>query len=153
MFSTTFKSFIILPFTVFNHIQVLYNLAIYCFRFIGFCFYLCNFYSFLQNFFSKWQQYQIKGMTLKLNSPIKFTFPYAQVLQPFLNQMESTMHEMKSAATSPSLNLEVFVTILRACHPLFPITHAATTKNNLLDSKISAAISDRGQSQLLFQNN
>ena len=120
MFSTTFKSFIILPFTVFNHIQVLYNLAIYCFRFIGFCFYLCNFYSFLQNFFSKWQQYQIKGMTLKLNSPIKFTFPYAQVLQPFLNQMESTMHEMKSAATSPSLNLEVFVTILRACHPLFP---------------------------------
>jgi len=36
------------------------------------------------------------------------------------------------------LNLEVFVTILGTCHPLFPITHAATTKNNLLDSKISA---------------
>jgi len=135
---------------VFIHSQVLYILAIYFwFRFIGFCSIYAIFIP-SYNFFSKWQQYEIKGMAMAQKV---YLFVCTNALQPFLNKMESTMHEMKSAATSPSLNLEIFVTILRACHPLFPITHAATTKNNLLDSKISAAISDRGQSQLLFQNN
>lgn len=55
----------------------------------------------------------------------------------FLSEpIESTVQGMKWIASSSYL--EVFVTMPRICHPLFPITHAATTKNNLLDTKISA---------------
>ena len=52
---------------------------------------------------------------------------------------ENGGHTILKYSRNNSLDLEVLVSILRACHPLFPITHPTTPKNYLLDSQVSAS--------------